>query len=526
MILLKCKMCGGDLEIATNASIAECEYCGTCQTIPNLDDEKKTALFERANFYRSKNEFDQAASIYETILQNAKEEAEAYWGLCLCRYGIEYVVDPKTKKRIPTCHRTQFKSILDDPNYHATLKYAEPSAMEIYRSEAEYIDNVQKEILLISSKEDPFDIFICYKETDANDKRTVDSVIAQDIYTALTEKGYRVFFSRITLEDKLGIAYEPYIFAALNSAKIMLVVGTCRAHFDAVWVKNEWSRFISLIENGQKKTLISCYRDMSPYEMPEEFSALQALDVSRLGYMQDLLRGVEKILPLGAVEAAPVKTVPAKTEYSSIVLSRIVSVVASHETDYWAKGSYTSTFNTDYCRYASFQVFLTKPIGFTGQVTLNFKVTDALGNVICNDNSPVNVTDNYDRFAKIWILRGDDGTSVADGIYTVTMQVNNSRPMDYKFRVESGSKVESTPSHYIEQPYDYSPKLRKRKKSLGIYLFLCLFFGFIGLHSFYAGNSGKGKTQLMLSLTGISSIWAFFDFIRGVFSGEVPEDLA
>ena len=32
-------------------------------------------------------------------------EAEAYWGLVLCRYGIEYVNDPATGKKVPTCHR-------------------------------------------------------------------------------------------------------------------------------------------------------------------------------------------------------------------------------------------------------------------------------------------------------------------------------------------------------------------------------------------------------------------------------------
>ena len=60
-----------------------------------------------------------------------------------------------------------------------------------------------------------------------------DSLKTEDIYEVLervvgklTEKGYRVFFARITLEDKLGTEYEPYIFAALNSAKIMLVFGT------------------------------------------------------------------------------------------------------------------------------------------------------------------------------------------------------------------------------------------------------------------------------------------------------------
>ncbi len=53
-----------------------------------------------------------------------------------------------------------------------------------------------------------YDIFICYKETDDLGERTIDSVIAQDVYSALTDKGYKVFFSRISLEDKLGQEYE------------------------------------------------------------------------------------------------------------------------------------------------------------------------------------------------------------------------------------------------------------------------------------------------------------------------------
>ena len=44
MAVLKCKMCGGDLEIQQGSTIAECEYCGTTQTIPSLDNEKKRIL--------------------------------------------------------------------------------------------------------------------------------------------------------------------------------------------------------------------------------------------------------------------------------------------------------------------------------------------------------------------------------------------------------------------------------------------------------------------------------------------------
>ena len=87
MAVIKCKMCGGDLNLTEGASTAECEYCGSVQTIPKVDDEKKLTLFARANRLRLACEFDKAAGIYESIVADFPEEAEAYWGLCLCKYG-------------------------------------------------------------------------------------------------------------------------------------------------------------------------------------------------------------------------------------------------------------------------------------------------------------------------------------------------------------------------------------------------------------------------------------------------------
>ena len=117
------------------------------------------------------------------------------------------------------------------------------------------------------------------------------------MYDALTAKGYRVFFARITLEDKLGQEYEPYIFAALNSAKIMLAFGTDYEYYNAVWVKNEWSRYLKLMASDKTKHLIPCYKGLDAYDMPKEFAKLQAQDMGKVGAMQDLLRGIEKILP-------------------------------------------------------------------------------------------------------------------------------------------------------------------------------------------------------------------------------------
>lgn len=296
MAVFKCKMCGGALEINAGNSVAVCEYCNTKQTLPKLDDDKRAQLYDRANYFRRENEFDKAMGIYEMILSEDKEDCESYWGIVLCRYGIEYVEDPRSHKRIPTVNRAQFTSIFEDEDYKNAIRYADALQKEVYEAEASVIDKIQKGILAISQKEEPFDVFICYKETDSFGNRTQDSVYAQDIYNALTKEGYKVFFSRITLEDKLGSAYEPYIFAALNSAKVMLVVGTSKENFEAVWVKNEWSRFVSLIKSGKEKTLIPVYKDISPYDMPEEFQFLQAQDMSKIGFMQDLVRGVSKII--------------------------------------------------------------------------------------------------------------------------------------------------------------------------------------------------------------------------------------
>ena len=297
MAIIKCKMCGGELILIDGASTAECEFCGSVQTIPNLDDEKKLIQFERAERLRKQCEFDKAAGIYETIVADYRQEAEAYWGLVLCKYGIEYVDDPATDKKIPTCHRSSFDSILEDSDFEQALENADVMARKVYRDEAKQIEEIRKGIVAVSANEEPYDIFICYKETNVNGDRTLDSVLAQDIYDALTDKGYRVFFARITLEDKLGQEYEPYIFAALNSAKIMLAVGTDYEYFNAVWVKNEWSRFLKLMAADKSKHLIPCFKGIDAYDMPKEFARLQAQDLGKVGATQDLLRGVEKILP-------------------------------------------------------------------------------------------------------------------------------------------------------------------------------------------------------------------------------------
>lgn len=237
-MIIKCKMCGGDIDFIPGATYGTCEYCGSTSTIPQAEDENKLNRYNRANHFRRQCEFDKAVAAYEKILEQDDTDAEAHWGAVISRFGIEYVEDPATHQRIPTCHRVQVASILTDEDYLAAVENApDEESRRIYQEEAARIAEIQKGILAISANEKPYDVFICYKETDENGQRTRDSQWAQDVYYGLTEQGLKVFFSRITLEDKLGQQYEPYIFAALNSAKVMVVIGSRPEYFNAVWVK-------------------------------------------------------------------------------------------------------------------------------------------------------------------------------------------------------------------------------------------------------------------------------------------------
>ncbi len=295
MSILKCKMCGGNLNIADHDTVCTCEYCGTTQTIPIIDSDKKARLFNRANDYRLSNDFSKAYNAYEAIVSENPGEAEAYWGMILSEYGVEYVDDPKTGKKIPTCHRTSLKSIKTNNNYLKAIEYADIEGKMIYEDEADQLDRLQKDILSVSSREKSYDVFICYKESDDNGERTIDSVIAQELYDELTNRGLNVFFARISLEDKFGQNYEPYIYNALRSAKVMLLVTTSNEHCNAPWVKNEWSRYLDFIKNDVSRSLIPVIKDMSPYELPDELQKLQVLDLNKIGAKQDLIRGVIKI---------------------------------------------------------------------------------------------------------------------------------------------------------------------------------------------------------------------------------------
>lgn len=302
---LKCKMCGSNLEIEDSITVCKCEKCGTSQTVPDIEDDKELKLFERAGRLRFNCDFDKAAGIYNTITDSYPEEAEGYWGLILCKYGIEYA-DNASGKKVPVCHRISYDSVMDDEDFELVMENSDSESRAIFREEAKIIEENRKKYIQIAESEQPYDIYISYRAKDDNGDKTAVSEIAEHLYNKLTSAGYRVFLSETALKGKKRSECEPYIYSALNSANVMLALGTSYDDYNDVWVKNEWNRYLEIAEKNKNKCLIPCYKDVDEYDIPKEFAGLKVCQLGNDDTFNNIMAEIANVVkPESVNQPAP-----------------------------------------------------------------------------------------------------------------------------------------------------------------------------------------------------------------------------
>ena len=311
---LKCKMCGSNLEIEDSITVCKCEKCGTSQTVPDIEDDKELKLFERAGRLRFNCDFDKAAGIYNTITDSYPEEAEGYWGLILCKYGIEYADDASGKK-VPVCHRISYDSVMDDEDFELVMENSDSESRAIFREEAKIIEENRKKYIQIAESEQPYDIYISYRAKDDNGDKTAVSEIAGHLYNKLTSAGYRVFLSEAALKGKERSYSEPYIYSALNSANVMLALGTSYDDYNDVWVKNEWNRYLEIAEKNKNKCLIPCYKDVDEYDIPKEFAGLKVCQLGNDDTFNNIMAEIANVVKPASINqpvSEPEKAEPAE----------------------------------------------------------------------------------------------------------------------------------------------------------------------------------------------------------------------
>lgn len=276
-----------------------CAFCDNRYIEPKQRSDRQEMMLEIAYTDLRNMNFIEAESSFEEIIALYPDLHEAYWGCLSSRCGLKYEEDYSGKK-IPTCCLPHMQSILEDSYYQKATALADPEIAAQYRDTAEYVERVRQTWIEHASKLPPYDIFISYKESDAEHgiSRTQDSINAQELYAHLTRQGYRVFYSHDSLRDVVGEKYEPYIFHALETAKAMIVYGTKPEYINSTWLKNEWMRYMKKMELGEKQkgSLLVVYEGFSPYELPGALR-FQGIDGKSRSCYADIDDWIERLIP-------------------------------------------------------------------------------------------------------------------------------------------------------------------------------------------------------------------------------------
>ena len=315
-IALVCKHCGCNFVLPADMLVFPCIACGTLHSRPRARGEALEHL-HRAHQQRTDCDFASAEANYQRVLGEHAEEADALWGLALCKYGVEFIFDEKSGKSLPVIHFFNRKPFTEDPDVRLAISMADEEVRPQYMQDAEFIARIQQQVLAAEQRGESWDVFLCYKASlpgaDDPNTHTREYDHARDLYLALHDAGYKVFFAHTTLRRAAGANYEAQIFHALQSARVMLVITAEPSYLNTPWVRSEWSRYLERLDAHEDCRLIPLlYDGCDPYALPREFQlrSLQALTMGTLTSLDDLRHILDSCLhPEKA--AAPAKEMPA-----------------------------------------------------------------------------------------------------------------------------------------------------------------------------------------------------------------------
>ena len=290
-----CKVCGAALQLSAGDKICRCGACGVAQTVPLIDDEEKIELCASAERYRREYRYDKAIALYEELIRAYPTDADLYWSMLLCRYGVELTAGAEEQPTV-SMNRTQARSLLADQDYRMALRYADREQRSVMEKFAAEIDRIRRRMVELSRGGERYDIYLCCRERDERGLSTPEHTAAKELYTRLTGDGFKVFCPDISLEEVQGSEWEPHIYSALNNARVMIVLGFSEESFSDVWVSNAYSRFATLAAEDRRKVMIPMLRGVTADKLPDVLKQYQAVDMTKLGYENDLVASLSSLL--------------------------------------------------------------------------------------------------------------------------------------------------------------------------------------------------------------------------------------
>lgn len=266
--------------------------------------------YEQAVAAQTARRFDEAIQLYKetnAAAEEAERDPEIRWRIIMCIYGIEY--HKSGEIMYPIIHRPILDPEATSMERQHLIERCEgrEDALALYQERLNEIDRILKEYGELMSRQDwDYQVFLCVKQKDANDKTTDDSRVAMDLYRKIKKLGLKVFNSEAPeCQATYNREWEPRILAALMRSKVLIVVGSCKDYFEAPWVRTEWSRYKWLMDRekatGHTDRLIIPYRikGMNHWDIPQELQTMKQLPDSegaeRVELLEKTLRAVFKI---------------------------------------------------------------------------------------------------------------------------------------------------------------------------------------------------------------------------------------
>ncbi len=261
---------------------------------------KLLRIYEDAQGLMADKEYERAEKKYEELIEaGAKNISDLYFRKVLCRYGVEYVKSNCVEAGVDAVP-TMYNIDLMENHRPEELNDVKQLLANAGDKRGYYSRKIQELTKIVDGYrevklDNEYDVFISVKQKDEKGNTTPDSDRASDLYYRLqNEYGLRVFNSRHT-RIPVGREYEPYILAALKSAKLLIVVSGSDEYIRAPWVENEWGRYLWLINHEKEKygktdrTLaFYLFGEMSPAKLPKKVRHMQAIE-EKIGSDQRML---------------------------------------------------------------------------------------------------------------------------------------------------------------------------------------------------------------------------------------------
>ena len=255
--IFKCLGCGNGLESGKAVDgLVTCDFCGMKRTVPKRETKPAALTYLMlAEHDLEVGEFDKAYTGYRKAAEADGEEPEAYFGMALARFKVQYLKDftAETVRFQPICHEITEKKFTEDKNYLKALSLSSGNRRAKYEEQAREIDYINREFCTLKAKGAKYDCFLCVKVTNESGGHTEDSHTATTLYHELKKAGYSPFYSEEEVRGRTGADYEALILYALWSSRCMLVICSNEEYLQTPWVKNEYTRFIKMLREEEKE---------------------------------------------------------------------------------------------------------------------------------------------------------------------------------------------------------------------------------------------------------------------------------